>query len=133
MQSHFQLVTAVCILMQNIGAMSSYMFIIKNQLPSVLHTIICAAADTPEECPNLYGEDVPWYLNGNMMVIIVVVCVVAPLASLKSIEFLGEQAVHWLLLTNLRIHKRLFHLLHGLFHDHYRQQVFHRCRRLSAL
>ncbi len=133
MQSHFQLVTAVCILMQNIGAMSSYMFIIKNQLPSVLHTIICAAADTPEECPNLYGEDVPWYLNGNMMVIIVVVCVVAPLASLKSIEFLGEQAGHWLLLTNLRIHKRLFHLLHGLFHDHYRQQVFHRCRRLSAL
>lgn len=84
-----KLVTAICILMQNIGAMSSYMFIIKNQLPSVLHTIICAAADTPEECPNLYGEDVPWYLDGNIMVIVVVVCVVAPLASLKSIEFLG--------------------------------------------
>ena len=119
--------------MQNIGAMSSYMFIIKNQLPSVLHTIICAAADTPEECPNLYGDDVPWYLNGNIMVIVVVVCVVAPLASLKSIEFLGKQVCHRLLSTNFRIHKRIFYLLHGLFHDHHRQQVFHRCRGLPAL
>ena len=118
---YFQLVTAVCILMQNIGAMSSYMFIIKNQLPSVLHTIICAAADTPEECPDLYGENVPWYLNGNIMVIVVVVCVVAPLASLKSIEFLGKLSVHGHFLTNFRIHKWFFNFLHGLFHDHHRQ------------
>ena len=76
--------------MQNIGAMSSYMFIIKNQLPSVLHTIICA---TSEECPDLYGENVPWYLNGNIIVIVVVACIVAPLASLKSIEFLGKRII----------------------------------------
>lgn len=78
---------AICILMQNIGAMSSYMFIIKNQLPSVLHTIMCSGEDST--CPGLFDPDIPWYFNGNIVMVVVVLLVVVPLASLKSIEFLG--------------------------------------------
>lgn len=74
--------------MQNIGAMSSYMFIIKNQLPSVLHTIMCSGEDST--CPGLFDPDIPWYFNGNIVMVVVVLLVVVPLASLKSIEFLGK-------------------------------------------
>jgi len=81
---------AGCILLQNIGAMSSYMFIIKNQLPSVLWTMMCPLDENGEtSCPVLTDPDIPWYFNGNYIVILVVLIVVVPLASLKSIEFLG--------------------------------------------
>ena len=64
------------------------MYIIKNQLPSVLHTIFCSAEGST--CPDLFAEDKPWYFDGNIVVVVVVLCVVMPLASLKSIEFLGK-------------------------------------------
>lgn len=38
---------------------------------------------------SIYADDAPWYFNGNIVVIVVVIVVVVPLASLKSIEFLG--------------------------------------------
>ena len=41
------------------------------------------------ECPSLQSPDLPWYFNGDIIVIVVVLCVVVPLASLKNIEFLG--------------------------------------------
>ena len=76
--------------MQNIGAMSSYMFIIKNQLPSVLWTMMCPLDENGQTtCPDLNSPDIPWYFNGNYIVILIVCVVVVPLASLKSIEFLG--------------------------------------------
>ena len=87
-QQKIKFVAAICILMQNIGAMSSYMYIIKNQLPSVLHTIMCNSPDS--QCPGLFDEDIPWYFNGNIIMCVVVCCIVMPLASLKSIEFLGK-------------------------------------------
>lgn len=77
---------AICILLQNIGAMSSYMYIVKNQLPSVLRALMCGEGS---ECPELYDDDIPFYFNGNIMVVIVVCAIVVPLASLRSIEFLG--------------------------------------------
>ena len=40
-------------------------------------------------CPDLNSPDIPWYFNGNYIVILIVCVVVVPLASLKSIEFLG--------------------------------------------
>ena len=86
----FKIAAAGCILMQNIGAMSSYMFIIKNQLPSVLWTMMCPLDENGQTtCPDLNSPDIPWYFNGNYIVILIVCVVVVPLASLKSIEFLG--------------------------------------------
>jgi len=85
-----KIAAAGCILMQNIGAMSSYMFIIKNQLPSVLWTMMCPLDENGQTtCPDLNSPDIPWYFNGNYIVILIVCVVVVPLASLKSIEFLG--------------------------------------------
>jgi len=64
------------------------MYIIKNQLPSVLYTLMCSGDD--HQCvESIYADDAPWYFNGNIVVIVVVIVVVVPLASLKSIEFLG--------------------------------------------
>jgi len=68
---------ATCILLQNIGAMSSYLFIVKYELPNVMKTIIG---------PN--SENL-WFTNGNYLVILVTLCVIMPLASLKNIGFLG--------------------------------------------
>ena len=62
------------------------MYIVKNQLPSVLRALMCGEGS---ECPELYDDDIPFYFNGNIMVVIVVCAIVVPLASLKSIEFLG--------------------------------------------
>jgi len=76
---------AACIFCQNMGAMSSYLFIIKTELPSVLQGLICDLSDT--EC--LSHSSDRWYFNGNYLLILVTLLVVMPLASFKNIEFLG--------------------------------------------
>jgi amino acid permease len=73
-----RIVTACCILMQNIGAMSSYLFIVKYELPNVLMTLM-----------GMHENDGSWYLNGDILVIFVTLTTIMPLASLKSIGFLG--------------------------------------------
>lgn len=73
-----KILAAVCILMQNIGAMSSYLFIVKYELPNVIMTF-----------NGVHESDGSWYYNGDILVVIVTICVIAPLASLKNIGFLG--------------------------------------------
>ncbi|KAM4675539.1 sodium-coupled neutral amino acid transporter 4 isoform 1-T2 [Discoglossus pictus] len=68
----------VSITMQNIGAMSSYLFIVKYELPEVIRTFL--RLEEPS------GE---WYLNGNYLVIFVSVGVILPLALLKNLGYLG--------------------------------------------
>ena len=67
------------------GAMSSYLFIIKNELPSVLQTMLCDPTD--EFC--LSHSNPTWYFNGTYILLIVTALVVIPLASLRHIGFLG--------------------------------------------
>jgi len=74
-----------CIFCQNMGAMSSYLFIIKTELPSVFKTIVCEAGD--DLC--LSPENSAWYFNGTYILLIVTGLVVIPLASLRHIGFLG--------------------------------------------
>lgn len=69
---------ATCILLQNIGAMSSYLFIVKYELPNVLMTLFGISAK---------GDQ--WWLNGDYLVIFVTLGIIMPLASLKNIGFLG--------------------------------------------
>uniref|UniRef100_H2YM24 Amino acid transporter transmembrane domain-containing protein n=1 Tax=Ciona savignyi TaxID=51511 RepID=H2YM24_CIOSA len=73
-----RITAAVCILMQNIGAMCSYLFIVKYELPNVLMTFMGMAND-----------DGSWYLNGDYLVVIVTVAIILPLATFKNIGFLG--------------------------------------------
>ncbi|XP_002124206.2 putative sodium-coupled neutral amino acid transporter 6 [Ciona intestinalis] len=73
-----RITAAVCILMQNIGAMCSYLFIVKYELPNVLMTFM-----------GLTETDGSWYLNGDYLVVLVTLCMIMPLATLKNIGFLG--------------------------------------------
>ncbi|XP_067848006.1 probable sodium-coupled neutral amino acid transporter 6 isoform X2 [Heptranchias perlo] len=73
-----KVVVASTILIQNIGAMSSYLFIIKSELPAAIAGFL----------HNNYSGT-PWYLNGQILLIFTVICVVLPLSLLRKIEFLG--------------------------------------------
>lgn len=68
----------VSITMQNMGAMSSYLFIIKYELPEVIRTFMGLEENSGE-----------WYLNGNYLVILVSVAVILPLSLLKNLGYLG--------------------------------------------
>ncbi|XP_067906474.1 sodium-coupled neutral amino acid transporter 4 [Heterodontus francisci] len=66
------------ITMQNIGAMSSYLFIVKYELPEVIRSFT--------GIDEVNGE---WYINGNYLVVIVSLCIILPLTFLKNLGYLG--------------------------------------------
>ncbi|XP_077399620.1 sodium-coupled neutral amino acid transporter 4 [Vanacampus margaritifer] len=66
------------IIMQNIGAMSSYLFIVKYELPEVIRAFMGLEEITGE-----------WYLNGNYLVIFVSIGIIFPLSLLKNLGYLG--------------------------------------------
>ncbi|CAJ1054239.1 sodium-coupled neutral amino acid transporter 4 [Xyrichtys novacula] len=66
------------IIMQNIGAMSSYLFIVKYELPEVIRAFL--------GLEKISGE---WYMDGNYLVIFVSVGIILPLSLLKSLGYLG--------------------------------------------
>lgn len=68
----------ISITMQNIGAMSSYLFIIKYELPEVIRAFMGLEENTGE-----------WYLNGNYLVVFVSVGIILPLSLLKNLGYLG--------------------------------------------
>lgn len=69
--------TASCsITMQNIGAMSSYLYIIKYELPIVIQSL--TGANNNE-----------WYINGDYLVLMVSVGVILPLSLLRNLGYLG--------------------------------------------
>ncbi|XP_069760245.1 sodium-coupled neutral amino acid transporter 4-like [Narcine bancroftii] len=68
----------VCITMQNIGAMSSYLFIVKYELPEVIRAFM--------GIEEVSGQ---WYTNGNYLVVIVSLCIILPLAFFKNLGYLG--------------------------------------------
>ncbi|XP_062851763.1 probable sodium-coupled neutral amino acid transporter 6 [Trichomycterus rosablanca] len=72
-----QILVACTILIQNIGAMASYMFILKMELPPTISGFLKAE------------DSGAWYENGVVVLILVTVCVVLPLALLPKIGFLG--------------------------------------------
>lgn len=70
---------AACIItVHNIGAMSSYLFIIKSELPLVIQAFLEKHDNTGE-----------WFLNGNYLIIIVSICIILPLALMKQLGYLG--------------------------------------------
>ncbi|KAH0616630.1 hypothetical protein JD844_027890 [Phrynosoma platyrhinos] len=68
----------ISLTMQNIGAMSSYLFIIKYELPEVIRAFLGLEENSGE-----------WYLNGNYLVIFVSIGVILPLSLLKNLGYLG--------------------------------------------
>ncbi|XP_071971920.1 solute carrier family 38 member 6 [Engystomops pustulosus] len=72
-----KILVASTILIQNIGAMSSYLFIIKSELPAAVAGFLAS------------DHSGAWYLDGRLLLIITAVCIVLPLALLPKIGFLG--------------------------------------------
>uniref|UniRef100_A0A8C9W7Z4 Sodium-coupled neutral amino acid symporter 2 n=1 Tax=Scleropages formosus TaxID=113540 RepID=A0A8C9W7Z4_SCLFO len=73
-----KLAASCSITMQNIGAMSSYLYIVKYELP----TVIQAFLGTKENA----GE---FYLNGDYLVVVVSLLVILPLSLLRNLGYLG--------------------------------------------
>ncbi|XP_070836019.1 probable sodium-coupled neutral amino acid transporter 6 [Chaetodon trifascialis] len=68
----------IAILIQNIGAMSSYLFILKSELPAAITSFL-----SPDSTGNA------WYEDGRLLLILVTLCIVLPLSMLPKIGFLG--------------------------------------------
>uniref|UniRef100_A0A668ABD1 Solute carrier family 38 member 5b n=1 Tax=Myripristis murdjan TaxID=586833 RepID=A0A668ABD1_9TELE len=69
-----KILAAVIITLHNIGAMSSYLFIVKYELPLVIQAFL-GQTSTSED----------WFMNGNYLIIIVSVCIILPLALMKHL------------------------------------------------
>ncbi|KAK0133019.1 Sodium-coupled neutral amino acid transporter 4 [Merluccius polli] len=68
----------ISITMQNIGAMSSYLFIVKYELPEVIRAFM-----------GLEESNGEWYMNGNYLVVMVTIAIILPLSLLKNLGYLG--------------------------------------------
>ncbi|XP_063356935.1 sodium-coupled neutral amino acid symporter 2 [Pelmatolapia mariae] len=71
-----KLAASLSITMQNIGAMSSYLYIVKYELPTVIKAFTGA-------------NDEQWYVNGDYLVLLVSVAIILPLSLLKNLGYLG--------------------------------------------
>uniref|UniRef100_A0AAY4BDQ9 Amino acid transporter transmembrane domain-containing protein n=1 Tax=Denticeps clupeoides TaxID=299321 RepID=A0AAY4BDQ9_9TELE len=69
-----KLAAGIAITLQNIGAMSSYMFIVKSEFPLVIQAFLRADPSSTE-----------WYLNGNYLVVLVSMGIILPLALMKQL------------------------------------------------
>ncbi|KAJ3613199.1 hypothetical protein NHX12_019451 [Muraenolepis orangiensis] len=73
-----KILVGLTILIQNIGAMASYLFILKSELPATIHSFL-----SPDSAGNA------WYEDGRTLLILMTVCVVLPLSLLPKIGFLS--------------------------------------------
>uniref|UniRef100_A0A8C8R9G9 Solute carrier family 38 member 6 n=1 Tax=Pelusios castaneus TaxID=367368 RepID=A0A8C8R9G9_9SAUR len=72
-----KVLVASTIIIQNIGAMSSYLLIVKSELPGAIAGFVSG------------NDSGSWYLDGRLLLLITSVCIVFPLALLPKIGFLG--------------------------------------------
>ncbi|CAJ1055215.1 sodium-coupled neutral amino acid transporter 3-like [Xyrichtys novacula] len=73
-----KILAAVIITLHNIGAMSSYLFIVKSELPLVIQAFLGQTSTSND-----------WFMNGNYLIIIVTVCIILPLTLMKHLGYLG--------------------------------------------
>uniref|UniRef100_A0A672N0C3 Solute carrier family 38 member 3 n=1 Tax=Sinocyclocheilus grahami TaxID=75366 RepID=A0A672N0C3_SINGR len=73
-----KMAAGIAITLQNIGAMSSYLYIVKSEFPLVLQAFLKTDISSGE-----------WYLNGNYLVVLVSLFVILPLALMKQLGYLG--------------------------------------------
>ncbi|MCI4382117.1 hypothetical protein PGIGA_G00259990 [Pangasianodon gigas] len=70
-----KLAASCSITMQNFGAMSSYLYIVKYELPIVIKAFV--------------GDEGVWYTNGDYLVLLVTLVIILPLSLLKNLGYLG--------------------------------------------
>ncbi|XP_017323613.1 sodium-coupled neutral amino acid transporter 5 [Ictalurus punctatus] len=71
-------ILAACVItVHNIGAMSSYLFIVKMELPAVIKGLLDKEINSE------------WYVNGGYLIIIVSISIILPLALMRHLGYLG--------------------------------------------
>ncbi|KAM3595328.1 uncharacterized protein V6R79_021790 [Siganus canaliculatus] len=78
LQKPGKVMVGIAILIQNIGAMASYLFILKSELPAAIVSFL-----NPDSPGNA------WYEDGRLLLIIATLAIVLPLSILPKIGFLG--------------------------------------------
>ncbi|XP_042245393.1 probable sodium-coupled neutral amino acid transporter 6 [Thunnus maccoyii] len=78
LQKPGKVLVGIVIVIQNIGAMSSYLFILKSELPAAINSFL--SPDNPGGA---------WYEDGRLLLIVITLCIVLPLSILPKIGFLG--------------------------------------------
>ncbi|XP_055087129.1 probable sodium-coupled neutral amino acid transporter 6 [Periophthalmus magnuspinnatus] len=79
LQKPGKVLVGCAILIQNIGGdMSSYLFILKSELPAAINNFL-----------NANGAGTTWYEDGRLLLILITLCFVLPLAILPRVGFLG--------------------------------------------
>uniref|UniRef100_A0A4W4G6I9 Amino acid transporter transmembrane domain-containing protein n=1 Tax=Electrophorus electricus TaxID=8005 RepID=A0A4W4G6I9_ELEEL len=73
-----KIIAACVVTIHNIGAMSTYLYIVKIELPFVILGLLGKEKD--------FGG---WYVDGNYLITIVSVCVILPLALMRRLGYLG--------------------------------------------
>uniref|UniRef100_A0A8D0AJ85 Sodium-coupled neutral amino acid symporter 2 n=1 Tax=Sander lucioperca TaxID=283035 RepID=A0A8D0AJ85_SANLU len=71
-----KLAASISITMQNIGAMSSYLYIVKYELPIVIESFMGVSTGA-------------WYTNGDYLVLLVTLVIILPLSLLRNLGYLG--------------------------------------------
>uniref|UniRef100_A0A671WGJ3 Solute carrier family 38 member 5 n=1 Tax=Sparus aurata TaxID=8175 RepID=A0A671WGJ3_SPAAU len=105
-----KVLAAVIITIHNIGAMSSYLFIVKSELPLVIQAFLSKHENTGE-----------WYLNGNYLIIIVSALIILPLALMRQLGYLGYT-------SGFSLSCMVFFLISVIWkmlNDHHNQTSFH--------
>uniref|UniRef100_A0A672KEW8 Sodium-coupled neutral amino acid transporter 4-like n=1 Tax=Sinocyclocheilus grahami TaxID=75366 RepID=A0A672KEW8_SINGR len=109
------------ITLQNIGAMSSYLFIVKYELPEVIRAFLRLEENSGE-----------WYMNGNYAVVLVSIGIILPLSLLKNLgKTLLRSRRKMQTVSNLSILAMLvMYLLSALFgyltfYDHVEAELLH--------
>ncbi|XP_033029614.1 probable sodium-coupled neutral amino acid transporter 6 isoform X1 [Lacerta agilis] len=72
-----KVLVASTIVIQNVGAMSTYLLIVKSELPGAIEGFLSG------------DHSGSWYLDGRLLLLLTSVCIVFPLALLPKIGFLG--------------------------------------------
>ncbi|KAM6969143.1 putative sodium-coupled neutral amino acid transporter 6 [Tautogolabrus adspersus] len=78
LQKPGKVLVGIAIVIQNIGAMSSYLFILKSELPAAINSFLSS-----------HGTEDNWYQDGRVLLILVTLCIVLPLSMSPKIGFLG--------------------------------------------
>ncbi|KAJ8359427.1 hypothetical protein SKAU_G00159520 [Synaphobranchus kaupii] len=73
-----KVLAAGIITVHNIGAMSSYLFIVKSELPLVIQAFL-----------GMQSSSGDWYLDGNYLIMIVSILIIFPLALMQQLGYLG--------------------------------------------
>ncbi|XP_048877810.1 sodium-coupled neutral amino acid transporter 3-like [Brienomyrus brachyistius] len=73
-----KLLVACVITIQNIGAISTYLFIVKSELPLVIQAFVGTTSNSGE-----------WYLKGDYLIVTASLIIIMPLALMRQLGYLG--------------------------------------------